>query len=277
MIGAVIIVFREVLEAGLIVGIILAATRGIPRRGFWVAAGILLGTLGATLVAAFAGAISKLFEGSGQELFNAAVLLSAVGMLAWHNIWMSTHGRELAQQAKKLGSEVVRGDTRLIAITGVIALAILREGSEVVLFLYSLLASHQEQWQSVAMGGLLGIALGAALTVTIYFGMVAIPVKHFFSATTGLITLLAAGLASQAVVQLEQGGFSEHWSTPLWSTRGFLSESDWVGRILHILIGYSEQPTGMQLTAYGFTFFGIISLMRIVKIRPQKSAEKSAA
>ena len=89
MLASLVIVFREVIEAGLIVGIVLAATRSVPRRGWWVAGGVLAGTLGACLVAAFAGELGALFNGSGQELFNAAILLVAVGMLTWHNAWMA--------------------------------------------------------------------------------------------------------------------------------------------------------------------------------------------
>ena len=65
MLASLVIVFREVIEAGLIVGIVLAATRGVPRRGLWVAGGVIGGTLGACVVAAFAGELGALFNGSG--------------------------------------------------------------------------------------------------------------------------------------------------------------------------------------------------------------------
>src|SRR5205809_4998446 len=81
MFGALIIVFREVIEAGLIIGIVLAATRGVSGRGRWVSAGVLAGALGAGIVALFAEAIANAFEGAGQELFNAGVLSAAVAML----------------------------------------------------------------------------------------------------------------------------------------------------------------------------------------------------
>jgi high-affinity iron transporter len=74
MVGALVIVFREVIEAGLIIGVVLAATRGVSGRGQWVAGGVVAGTLGAGIVALFAEAIANAFEGSGQELFNASVL-----------------------------------------------------------------------------------------------------------------------------------------------------------------------------------------------------------
>ena len=68
MFGALIIVFREVIEAGLIVGIVLAATRGIGGRGYWVAAGVVLGALGACVVALFAEAIANAFEHNGFRI-----------------------------------------------------------------------------------------------------------------------------------------------------------------------------------------------------------------
>src|SRR6478752_4986999 len=109
MLSALLIVFREVIEAGLIVGIVLAATAGVPRRGLAVGGGVL----GACLVAAFAGELASLFEGSGQELFNAAILLLAVAMLTWHNVWMASHGRAMARELKEAGHAVTTGKRTL--------------------------------------------------------------------------------------------------------------------------------------------------------------------
>src|SRR5215475_860244 len=141
MLASLIIVFREVIDAGLIVGIVLAATRSVPQRGWWVAAGTLGGTLGACVVAAFASELGSLFNGSGQELFDAAILLLAVGMLTWHNAWMASHGRELAREVRAVGSAVAAGDRPLTALAVVVGVAVLREGSEVVLFLYGIFAA----------------------------------------------------------------------------------------------------------------------------------------
>jgi high-affinity iron transporter len=104
MFGALIIVFREVIEAGLIIGIVLAATRGVSGRGHWVLTGVLAGTLGAGIVALFAEAIANAFEGAGQELFNASVLGAAVVMLMWHTAWMARHGREMAVELAAVGA-----------------------------------------------------------------------------------------------------------------------------------------------------------------------------
>src|SRR4249920_1537526 len=87
--AAALIVFREVLEAALIIGIVLAASRGVPGRGTIAAGGILAGAIGAIVVAALAGKIADAMSGIGQEVLNAGILGAAVLMLGWHNVWMS--------------------------------------------------------------------------------------------------------------------------------------------------------------------------------------------
>jgi len=135
MLATLVIVFREVIEAGLIVGIVLAATKGVVGRGFWVTVGIVAGVLGACIVALFASQIAGLFQGSGQEIFNASILLAAVVMLAWHNAWMASHGQEIARTMKAVGGAVAAGRRPMTALAVVVGVAVLREGSEVVLFL----------------------------------------------------------------------------------------------------------------------------------------------
>ena len=136
MLPTLIIVFREVFEAGLIIGIVMAVTTGVAGRGLWVVGGVAAGALGACIVALFAGGLSQLFHGSGQELFNASILGFAVLMLGWHNVWMARHGREMAARMKQLGRDVAGGRTSLLAMSVVVAAAVVREGAEVALFLY---------------------------------------------------------------------------------------------------------------------------------------------
>ena len=135
MLAVALIVFREVLEAALIVGIVMAASRGVTRRGLWVAGGVAAGIVGAVIVAGFAEAIAEAASGLGQELFNAMILLAAVGLLGWHNVWMGRHGREMAAEMNQVGRAVAWGARPLHVLGAVVAVAVLREGSEVVLFL----------------------------------------------------------------------------------------------------------------------------------------------
>jgi high-affinity iron transporter len=269
MISALIIVFREVIEAGLIVGIVLAATAGVPTRGRWVAIGVGAGVLGACLVAAFAGELANLFQGSGQEFFNAAILLLAVCMLTWHNVWMASHGREMARELKAAGHQVKTGERTLTALAVVVGVAVLREGSEVVLFLYGIAAQGGTSATAMVAGGALGLLAGALVSGLMYFGLLTIPAGKLFQVTSGLITLLAAGMAAQAVIFLQNGGWLLYFTDTVWDTSWLIKEDSIAGRLLHTLVGYSEAPNGAQLIAYGATIAMILVLMRLVNHRHQ--------
>jgi len=249
MLGALIIVFREVIEAGLIIGIVLAATRGALGRGNWIAAGVLVGVAGAAIMALFAEAIADAFEGAGQELLNAAVLGAAVVMLMWHNAWMARHGRELAAEMTAVGTAVTAGERPMTALAVVVGLAVLREGSEVVLFLYGVVATGTSA-SALLIGGMLGLAAGAAFTALTYYGLISIPARHIFAVTTVLIALLAAGMAAQAVQFLDAAGMIHVLGQRLWDSSGWLPQDGVAGRLLHTLVGYTARPTELQLVAY---------------------------
>ena len=261
MIGALIIVFREVIEAGLIIGIVLAATRGVHGRGKWVSLGVLAGVLGAGVVAGFAGAISDAFAGRGQELLNAAVLAAAVVMLMWHNAWMARHGREMAVEMFQIGEAVTEGKRPLTALAVVVGLAVLREGSEVVLFLYGIVAGGTSG-SEMLLGGVLGIIAGAAFTGLTYLGLLAIPSRYIFFVTTLLITLLAAGMAAQAVQYLDAAGVVTVLTDNVWDTSAWLPQGGIVGRALHALMGYNERPTLLQVIVYVAVLVSMALLMR---------------
>ncbi len=278
MLGALIIVFREVIEAGLIVGIVMAATSGVPARGRWIAGGVAAGLLGAGLLALFADKVANALAGMGQELFNAGVLGLAVVMLAWHNIWMARHGRELATQLRGVGEEVRAGGRTMTALAIVVGVAVLREGSEVVLFLYGVAISGNDTAMSLMAGGAIGLALGAALSALTFYGLVHIPPKYLFGATTTLITLLAAGLAAQAVAFLQQAGLADVLTATAWDTSDILSDKSLGGRVLHTLIGYSDQPSGLQVAAYVATLAIIVVATRLTKsAQPAAGRTPSAA
>jgi high-affinity iron transporter len=277
MLATLLIVFREIIEAGLIVGIVLAATKGVRWRGLWVGYGVAGGVAGACLVAAFAGELSGLFQGSGQEMFNATILLLAVAMLAWHNVWMASHGRAIAREMRAVGTAVAEGRRSMLALAIVVGVAVLREGSEVVLFLYGIASSGGASTPAMLAGGALGILAGAGMSALMYLGLLSIPPQRLFAATSGLITLLAAGMAAQAVGFLEQGGYLEQMSTPLWDTSWLLPQDGIVGRMLHTLVGYTDSPTGAQLVAYLLVVGLIVALMRLVPSRGGKGAAPGSA
>jgi high-affinity iron transporter len=279
MLGALIIVFREVIEAGLIVGIVLAVTRGLRGSRLVIVAGVLAGIVGASLVAAFAGAIGEALAGIGQEIFNASILLIAVVMLTWHNVWMASHGRELAADVKRVGEAVRSGSQSIFALGVVCAVAVMREGSEVALFMYGLVASGGSTMSELLIGSLLGLAAGVGVTALTYLGLVAIPQRRLFAVTTALISLLAAGLAAQAALFLQQAGVLTMLSQTAWDTSAILSDTSLFGRVLHTLIGYSDQPSVLQVVVYVLTLAAIIALTKTIGSRraPTAKARQVAA
>jgi high-affinity iron transporter len=277
MLATAIVVFREVLEAALVVGIVLAASRGVPRRGAWVTGGVAAGVLGASIVAACAEVIADAVNGIGQELFNATILFIAVAMLGWHNIWMNRHGRELASAAASLGKAVVGGSRPLYALGLVVGIAVLREGSEVVLFLYGIAVASGAGALSMLAGGIFGLIGGVAVGSLIYFGLLAIPLKRLFAVTSWLILLLAAGMASQGAAFLMQASLLPSLGNDLWDTSSILGERSMLGTLLHVLIGYSAQPAGIQVIFYLATILIIGSLMRLTGRGPATMRGRPAA
>jgi len=270
MLAAALIVFREVLEAGLIVGVVLAATEGVAGRARWITGGVIAGVLGACLVALFAQRLSEAFQGSGQAIFNAAILIGAVLMLSWHILWMSRHTREMVRDMRTMGQKLTAGESTLTAMAAVVAVAVLREGSEVVLFLFGVAASGGTNPMAMLGGGLLGVAGGAVISLAIYRGLLAIPTGKLFAVTNGLVALLAAGMAGQAAVYLVQANLIPSLGDQVWDTSWLLRDDGLIGRALHALVGYSDRPMGVQIAAYLVVLAVLISLGRYIGSAPKE-------
>jgi high-affinity iron transporter len=265
MLGAAIIVFRETLEAALIIGILAAATHQVPGRNRWLSLGLLAGLASAGIVAAATGVIADMASGQGQDLFNAAILGTAVLMLAWHNIWMSAHGKELASNAQHTGRQISDGSKECSVLFVIIALAVLREGSETALFLYGIATADGQGAHDTLFGGMLGLAAGAIVGWTLYAGLLRMPLRWFFSATSALVLLLAAGMASQSARFLIQADILPSLASPLWDSSALLSPDSPVGILLHGFAGYDARPAGMQIVFYITAFVAIVIGMQLTR------------
>ncbi|GAC1407944.1 MAG: FTR1 family protein [Burkholderiaceae bacterium] len=259
MFGSALIVFRESLEAALLIGIIAASTRGLKHRNTWLTFGIAAGIFGSLVVALLTESIANMAGGNGQEFFKAGVLGIAVLMIGWHNVWMASHSKEMISRAKNIGLEVRNGAQDLSAIAIAIALTVLREGSEAALFIQGMLASASDKTSLVLLGAVSGLAAGCMLGLITYFVLLRIPLRRFFSATSALLLLLASGLASQMAKFLIQADLIPALATPLWDTSWVLSAKSGLGLALYILLGYEDRPSGMQVIFYTTTFIGILA------------------
>lgn len=277
MLGAALIVFRESFEAALLIGILAAAMRDVPGRNRWLAVGIGAGIAGAMTVAGLTETIANAVNGSGQELFNALILGLAVLMLAWHNIWMASHGADLARQARQLGADVGRGARALSSVALLAGIAVLREGSETALFLYGIFSASEMSLQSLFGGAFLGLAAGTAVGIGVYAGLLRIPSRRFFSVVGTMLVLLAAGLASQMARFLIQADWLPALVQPLWDTSWLLSNNSLFGATLRILVGYDAQPSGTQALFYAATLLTILAATSWVRRQRQFSQPRTFA
>jgi high-affinity iron transporter len=249
MFPAFLITFREILEVALILGVVIAATEGLRHRTRWILAGIGGGILGSVLLAAFTDAISDLAEGVGQELFNAALLLTVSIIIGWTAIWMRTHAKKATKRIKEKGAMMLEGDLPKYTIAFIIALTVLREGAEIVLFSYGMLTSGTPL-QTVLLGALGGLLVGAFVGFLLYEGLISISTKYIFKVTTWLLVLISAGMASVAIKFLVAAGYFESLSQIVFDASGVLSEKNIIGQVLHALFGYTERPMVIQLIVY---------------------------
>jgi len=267
VISALIIVFREMLEMALVLGVLLAATEGMPGTRRWIGMGGLAGAGGALLIALFMDELENAATGDGEFLFNAGVLMLASILIAWTVIWMSQHGREMAARMRHIGQSVVEGELPKTALAIVSLAAVMREGGEAVFFLFGAAQSVQDDGFGVLLGGLLGVASGALVGYVIYKGLVHIPLKHLFGVIGWVLILLAAGMVSQAVQNLVLIDVLPSLMDPIWDSSGWLPQSSFIGEVLHVMIGYTDQPSGMQMLFFSLALIVIASLNRYVQTR----------
>lgn len=270
MLSTAIVIFRESLEISLIMGIVLAATRELPGRLFWIIGGVFAGVLGAGLVAYFASEISNAASGVGQELFNAGILFTAALFIGWTALWMRKHVRGMSAKLRQVGMDVTAGNLPRYSLSVIIALAMLREGSEIVLFLYGMVASG-ETATSIISGSLLGIILGTAAGVAFYAGLIRLSAKYMLQVTSWILMLLVAGLASQAVGFLTAAGYFDTLSHPVWDTSWLLSDGSLFGKALHSLVGYSAKPSAIQLLTYAGTLGALVALISLIDLGAQRN------
>ena len=262
MFAIALVIFREVLEISLIVGVLLAATHGVPKRGPWVTLGFLGGIAGACLIAIFADSISNAFEGMGQEVINACILLCAAGLIGWTVIWMAKHAKQINQEFRLLGQHVVCGVKPIHTLAVVVALSVWREGAEIVMFLYSA-AITKTPMTELIIGALLGASIGGMIGMVIYFGLMKVPLAKIFTVTTSLLVLLVAGMVSQAVHFLSMAGKFPEIIPNVWDTSWLLKDTSLVGQMLHVLIGYTASPSLAQVLMYVLTMTTLYFSVRL--------------
>ena len=260
MLSALLITFREGLEAALIIGIILAYLVSTGNRDRFKP--VWIGTALAVVVSLVAGAAiyfsAGQLEGRGEAIFEGIATLTAAGVLTWMIFWMRKQAINIkrhlhAQIQSALGS----GST--LGLLGIAFVAVVREGIETVLFLFAAVRVSESAVSS-AVGGILGLAIAVAVGYSIYKGTSKLNLSTFFKVTGLLLILFAAGLLAHGIHELQEAGIIPVVIEHVWDINYVLHESSVIGRFLAAIFGYNANPSLLEVIAYFiFLVFTLVS------------------
>jgi len=264
MLQIAIVVFREVLEIALILGILASASKEIKHRSNYILTGLTLGIIASIALAFFTDQISSSLEGMGQEFFNGLILIASAFMIGWTTLWMQKHAKSLSGELKRLGNSVKDGKKPLYALTIVVMLSVIREGAEIVLFSYSYFVSGVKIYQiltGIIAGAFCGILLGLAL----YFGLLKTFGKYFFQISSWLLIFFASSTASLGIRFWSDAQIIDPILDPFFDSSQILSQQSFLGKVLHIIFGYIDQPSLAQFITYFTVLIGLAVGLKIAK------------
>lgn len=254
---AVILFLQEILEASLLISVLLALTgqfHSISGREFrltryWVAYALASGGLGAWVYAAAMPTISEWFDYVGQEVVNSTLHLLSFLLLV---VLATVVPSRLLSGAPDLRSRIT-----VLSMVLIVLLSLVREGSEILLYLNGVL-SQAENMMPVLSGGVIGAGIGISTGVFLYYSLMSMSQRWSIRVCVLLLALLAGNMASQIVMLLSQADWLPY-TAEAWNSSGLIPEASLPGRLLYALIGYEATPSILQLVCYGLAVLSILT------------------
>ena len=270
-----VVIFRECLEIALLLGIIMAVTQPIRNSKAYILMGTMVGVTLASLFAIFTRTITISFGGLGDEIFDACVILFTVVVISWTIIWMQGYSKRIKQDFNELSEKITSGAASKLMLVIVVATTILREGIEILLFVYSISSAERIDIHNYVVGLGIGALSGFLVGAIIYLGLIRLSVKYIFKVSTILLILIAAGLASEAAGILTSSGVIETMSDQVWDSSWLIQDRSLTGKLLNIIIGYNSRPNGMQIIFYLATIIFNIFNIYMLQIKAKRIEFKS--
>lgn len=254
--SAVVLILQEILEAALLVSVMLMFTHlfnqlwqgTILLTRYWVLYSIVLGGLCAAIFAYYTPAISVWFDYVGQEIANAAIHIVSLTLLMILAFLVPASSLDAKPR--------VRSRLILVCMTGVVLFSIVREGSEIMLYLIGV-TSQPENVTATIFGSLLGAGIGISTGILLFYSLMSLNNKWAFRAGLILLCLSAGNMAAQSALLLIQADWLPY--TPaLWNSSALISETSVVGRLLYALVGYEATPSAAQVICYGAGMLAVV-------------------
>lgn len=263
MLNIALVVFREFMEVAVLLSIIIAATRKVSNAPYYIVLGMMSGVIAASFLAFATKYLTLSFGGIGDEIFDIVVILTTVLIISWTVIWMQGYDRKLKEDLTNIAEDVNSNPKYCWFIALIVASTIFREGSEIVLLIYSIVSAHAVPVVDFLMGLGFGAFAGMGTGIVMYKGLVKFSGRNLFRITSMLLILIAASLASEAGNMLVQVGLVDCCNYQVWDTSHIISDHSLLGRVLKILVGYNSKPLALQLIFYVATFVIVYSFSKL--------------
>jgi high-affinity iron transporter len=255
MLSAVILVFREVLEAAFIFSLLLAVTYKLHLSRRWSLPAFIGGIISSWVASSNARSISQAFDGSGQEILNCLLFLGIIGSVIIFSFILLPYAFPQPNHINKNQTNTttdpfIQGHRKWIYSIFIVAIisAITREGSEIWIYLSSV-GSTPPHPHPTLLGGAIGAGIGLSLGTIAYYLFIFIPQRAFYGVLWIALTLMVGGLATQMAKELMQMGILES-SQPLWNSSWLINEHSLVGEFFHALLSYEAKPTAAQVSFF---------------------------
>lgn len=249
MLANFLIGLREGLEAGLVVGILVAYLRKIGRDD--VLPKLWIGVGGAVLLSLGVGAILTFgpygLSFQAQEILGGTLSILAVGLVTWMIFWMAKHARRLGDELRADVDRAIGGSALGLIALGTVSVG--REGVETALFVWASVNSGADAVLGT-IAAVLGILVSVVLAYLIYRGFVRINLSRFFFWTAVVLIVVAAGVLAYGVGDLQEAGVLPGWGVPAFSLAAVIPVTSWYGALLAGLFNFTPEPTWLQVVAW---------------------------
>ena len=268
---------REGLEAGLIVGILVAYINKLQRQDIlprlWLGIGAAITiSLGVGAILTW-GPYGLSFQ--AQEILGGGLSILAVGLVTWMIFWMARHARALKHELHSKLDAAIAGAGLGIVVIGFVSVG--REGVETALFIWASVSSGGNALIGT-IGALLGILVSIVIAYLIYRGLVRINLSRFFLWTGLFLVLVAAGVLSYGVGDLQEAGVIPGSGQTAFSVAQAIPPSSWYGTVLGGLFNFTAEPTWAQFGAWILYLAVVTSLfLRQLTARPQPAPVQRTA
>lgn len=274
MVPTFVIFLREGVEASMIVSILLAYLDKLGQRRYFRDVFVGVGAAFVLILAGGAAAWALLTSYAGsrvQTIFETATYLVAAVVLTYMTFWMQGHSRSLSSDLRRRAESALDGRARW-GLRVLAFQAVGREGVETMVFTLAIVFASSGR--GVIAGGLAGLAAALVMAVAIYRLGRRVDMGRFFTVVGALLMVFAAALLADAMENLQELGWVPVVAR-LWNTRAILPEGSNVGDLLHVLFGYADQPSALQVGVYGLYLalaVGVFLARRRTTRRPARAA-----